>query len=194
MAAPSTRGGSPGSRHKVSRHGCLEFSALACSRCSFDRVGDLRLKEINRLIEGDQTDAAVLQLKRVLERNPERADASQLLAWAYYKMHRYEEALAEINHTIKREDRTDIVPSARAFLQKKGSGTEIAPALLEARRILRNCLRRNLRIPGTFSTTSLTFLVHSATMKLQSNIIKLQPNSINDNHPSGRTQPVRIIR
>src|ERR1035441_8110386 len=80
----------------------------------------------------------------------------------------------------------NIVPSARAFLQKKGSGTEIAPRSSKRGESSRNCLRRNLRIPGTFSTTSLTFLVHSATMKLQSNIIKLQPNSINDNHQIGR--------
>ena len=38
--------------------------------------GDLQLKEINRLIESDQADAAVLQLKRLLERNPERTEAS----------------------------------------------------------------------------------------------------------------------
>lgn len=57
---------------------------------------DLQLREINQLIESDQVDAAVLQLKRVLERNPERTEALQLLAWAYYKTHRYEEALAEI--------------------------------------------------------------------------------------------------
>ena len=102
--------------------------------------GDLRLKEINRLIEGDQTDAAVLQLKRVLERNPERADASQLLAWAYYKMHRYEEALAEINHTIKREDRTEYRSIRACILAEKGIRNGDRPALLEARRIFEELL------------------------------------------------------
>jgi hypothetical protein len=51
--------------------------------------GDLQLKEINRLIETDQADVAVPQLRRLLERTPERTEASQLLAWAYYKLHRY---------------------------------------------------------------------------------------------------------
>lgn len=58
--------------------------------------GGLELKEISRMIEADQENAAVLQLKRIVERNPERIDAAQLLACAYYKMHRYEDAPAEI--------------------------------------------------------------------------------------------------
>jgi tetratricopeptide (TPR) repeat protein len=102
--------------------------------------GDLRLKEIHRLIEGDQADAAVLQLKRVLERNPERADALQLLAWAYYKMHRYEEALAEINRTIKREDRPEYRSIRACILAEKGIRDGNRPSLLEARRIFEELL------------------------------------------------------
>jgi len=45
---------------------------------------------INRLIEGDQSDGAVLQLKKILERDPGRPVISQLLACAYYKMRRYD--------------------------------------------------------------------------------------------------------
>lgn len=102
--------------------------------------GDLRLKEINRLIEGDQADAAVLQLKRLLERNPERADASQLLAWAYYKMHRYEEALAEINRAIKKEQRPEYRSIRACILAEKGIRDGNRHPLLEARRIFEELL------------------------------------------------------
>jgi len=102
--------------------------------------GDLRLQGINRLIEGDQADAAVLQLKRVLQRSPERADASQLLAWAYYKMHRYEEALAEINRTIKRADRPEYRSIRACILAEKGIRDGERPVLLESRRIFEELL------------------------------------------------------
>lgn len=102
--------------------------------------GDLELKEINKLIEGDQADAAVLQLKRLLERNPERTEASQLLAWAYYKMHRYEEALAEINRTIKRDDRPEYRSIRACILAEKGIRDADRSSVLEARRIFEELL------------------------------------------------------
>jgi tetratricopeptide (TPR) repeat protein len=97
--------------------------------------GDLQFREIYRLIEGDQVDAAVLQLKRILERNPERDDVLQLLAWAYYKMHRYEQALAEINRAIKRQDRLEYRSIRACILAEKGIRDGDRPSLLEARRI-----------------------------------------------------------
>jgi hypothetical protein len=86
----------------------------------FAEPGNLELKEINRLIEGDQADAAVLQLKRILERDPDRTEATQLLACAYYKIHRYEDALAEINRTLKREDKAGYRSVRACILAEKG--------------------------------------------------------------------------
>lgn len=97
--------------------------------------GDLQLKEINRLIESDQADAAVLQLKRLLERNPERTEASQLLAWAYYNLHRYEEALAEINRTIRRDDRAEYRSIRACILAEMGIRDADRHSVMEARRI-----------------------------------------------------------
>ena len=102
--------------------------------------GDLQLKEINQLIESDQADAAVLQLKRLLERNPERIEASQLLAWAYYKMHRYDEALAEINRTIRRDDRAEYRSIRACILAEKGIRDSDRPSVLEARRVFEGLL------------------------------------------------------
>lgn len=102
--------------------------------------GDLQLKEIKRLIDGDQAEAAVLHLKRVLERNPELASASQLLAWAYYKMHRYDEGLAEINRTIKREDRSEYRSIRACILAEKGIRDDDRPSLQEARRVFEELL------------------------------------------------------
>jgi tetratricopeptide (TPR) repeat protein len=101
---------------------------------------DLQLKEINQLIESDQADAAVLQLKRLLERNPERPEASQLLAWAYYKMHRYEEALAEINRTIRRDNRPEYRSIRACILAEKGIRDADRPSVLESRRIFEELL------------------------------------------------------
>jgi tetratricopeptide (TPR) repeat protein len=106
----------------------------------FAEPGDLELKEINRLIEADQADAAVLQLKRILERNSERADALQLLAWAYYKLHRYEEALAEINRTLKREDKAEYRSIRACILAERGIRDDDRSFLLEARRIFEELL------------------------------------------------------
>ena len=102
--------------------------------------GDLKLKEINRLIDGDQSDAAVLQLKRILERSPERSDAAQLLAWAYYKMHRYDEALAEINRTLKRKNKPEYRSIRACILAEKGIRDGDRSSLIEARRIFEESL------------------------------------------------------
>jgi tetratricopeptide (TPR) repeat protein len=89
----------------------------------FAEPGDLELKEINQMIEGEQADAAVIQLKRILERDPDRSEARQLLACAYYKIHRYEEALAEINSTIRKKADPNIALSGRVSWWKRGSAT-----------------------------------------------------------------------
>lgn len=102
--------------------------------------GDLQLKEVNQLIETDQADAAVLQLKRLLERTPERTEASQLLAWAYYKLHRYEEALAEINRAIRRDDRSEYRSIRACILAEKGIRDADRSSVMEARRIFEELL------------------------------------------------------
>ncbi len=75
-----------------------------------------------------------------MERNPERTDAAQLLAWAYYKLHRYEEALAEINRTLKREDKPEYRAIRACILAQKGIRDDDRPAILEARRIFEGLL------------------------------------------------------
>jgi tetratricopeptide (TPR) repeat protein len=93
------------------------------------------LTDINRLIEGNQTDAAVLQLKKILERDPGRPVVSQLLAYAYYKMHRYDEALTAINRAIKQDDRTAFQSIRACILAETGIRDSDRALLLEARRI-----------------------------------------------------------
>jgi tetratricopeptide (TPR) repeat protein len=93
------------------------------------------LTDINRLFEGNQTDAAVLQLKKILERDPGRPVVSQLLAYAYYKMYRYDEALTAINRAIKQDDRPAFQSIRACILAETGIRDSDRSLLLEARRI-----------------------------------------------------------
>lgn len=102
--------------------------------------GGLSLKEISQLIDGEQTEAAILQLRRVLEETPDRSEALQLLAWAYYKSHRYEEALAEINRAIRRVDKPEYRSIRACILTERGIREGDRSSVVAARQIFEELL------------------------------------------------------
>jgi tetratricopeptide (TPR) repeat protein len=116
------------------------MSSLLVAAASLEESSDLKLREINRLIDSDQCDAAVVQLNRIQKFSPDRADALQLLAWAYYRMHRYEDALSQINHSIKLDDKAEYRSIRACILAEKGIRDYDRTSLLESQRIFEELL------------------------------------------------------
>ena len=120
-----------------------DFSGMSSSPVAaapLQEPHDLTLREINRLIESDQCDSAIVQLREILKHSPDGADALQLLAWAYYRIHLYEDALSQINRSIKLDDKAQYRSIRACILAEKGIRDHDRSSLLEARRIFEELL------------------------------------------------------
>jgi tetratricopeptide (TPR) repeat protein len=95
------------------------------------------LKPILRAMEADAFDRAIDLLLGFLDSQPESAIAWQLLAWAEYRLERFDEALSHINRALKlrQESRFELVRAC--ILAEKGIRDQSKPELRLAESLFR---------------------------------------------------------
>lgn len=99
--------------------------------------GKTGLKPILRAIESGAFDRTIDLLRGILDSQPESAVAWQLLAWAEYRLERFDEALLHINRAIKLrgEPRFELVRAC--ILAEKGIRDQSKPELRLAESLFR---------------------------------------------------------
>jgi tetratricopeptide (TPR) repeat protein len=95
-----------------------------------------QLKRLKAAVDKGNFDLGIAELKRFLGTHPSSYQAHQLLAWCYYRLDRFDEALSAVNRAVKFGGDNQTAPVKACILAEKGIKENNKSSLLAALRLL----------------------------------------------------------
>lgn len=117
------------------------YKSESAAIIELDETIEEQLRHVKETIDNSEFDLSIAQLKRFLILHPGSSKGFQLLAWSYYRLDRFDEALSAVNRAIKCGGDAQSTSVKACILAEKGIKEHNKSSLLAASNLFEELLK-----------------------------------------------------